>query len=334
MSLSRRPSRRVPPKGRGSGSSTPPTPTTGTGATGAAGDPGAPKPMAPAGGYAVRPGSRSANRAAKRATNPVQRGPVRGRRNRGYNPAIVAAAIVVVAIAAVALAVGNPFGAGASPSPSTSVGPAPSRALASCPTAVPKALDSTVRKQVTIKTTAGDIVVEVGGLEGPLAAANFLALAECGFYDGVIFHRIVPDFVIQGGDGEFGWTGDLDLSRVGQGGPGYAFDDETVVRDYKRGVLAMANSGPDTNGSQFFITVADVDLPKDYTIFGTVLTGMDIVDEIVNAPRDETTDQPDTPVVMEDFTIVDAPSPAPTAAPTTAPSAVPSAAPTAAPSAT
>jgi cyclophilin family peptidyl-prolyl cis-trans isomerase len=256
---------------------------------------------------------------------------VRGRRNRGYNPLIVAVAAVVLGGSALAIAVGNPFGSGASPSPSTSTGPLPSRALANCPTKAPTALAANVKKQVTIKTSVGNIVVEVGGTQGPLAAANFLALAECGFYDGVIFHRIVPGFVIQGGDGQFGWSGLGTYARAGQGGPGYKFADEPIIGEYTRGVLAMANSGANTNGSQFFITVADAtkSLTKDYTIFGKVVSGMDVVDQIVAAPRNSN-DLPNDPVVMEDFTIVNAPTGAPTVAPTAVPSPTPSAAPTAA----
>lgn len=124
-------------------------------------------------------------------------------------------------------------------------------------------------KKARIKTSKGDIVFEFF-TEAPMAASNFIFLANEGFYDGLTFHRRVDGFVIQGGDPK----GD------GTGGPGYQFSDEAVSRDYKRGIVAMANAGPNTNGSQFFIMLADNPLPKQYTIFGNVVLGMDAVDKI------------------------------------------------------
>ena len=155
----------------------------------------------------------------------------------------------------------------------------------------------------TIATSAGDIVVELADLDAPKAAANFAKLAREGFYDGVIFHRVIPGFVIQGGDGEYGRVdekGEIrNRARVGQGGPGYRFADEPFTGDYERGVLAMANAGPNTNGSQFFICHADLrgKLPKSYTIFGRVLSGLEVVDAIATAERDAR-DFPHRPVVM------------------------------------
>jgi cyclophilin family peptidyl-prolyl cis-trans isomerase len=182
---------------------------------------------------------------------------------------------------------------------------------------------------VTISTPKGDIVIEVDAALAPVAAANFVALADCGFLDGVVFHRVVPDFVIQGGDGQYGWTGALDEASVGQGGPGYAFPDEPVVGDYTRGTVAMANSGANTNGSQFFICVKDLsDLPKSYTIFGHVTAGMDVVDQIVAAPRNAQ-DFPDDPVPMTTVTVAPAPSPA--ASPGPSASASPAPGPTSSP---
>jgi len=125
-------------------------------------------------------------------------------------------------------------------------------------------------KQATISTDKGDIVFKFYGEDAPIASSNFIFLANDHFYDGIIFHRREEGFVIQGGD------------PVGQGygGPGYQFKDEKVTKEYKRGIVAMANSGPDTNGSQFFIMLADVPLPPSYTIFGEVTKGMDVVDKI------------------------------------------------------
>ncbi|MDA8201336.1 MAG: peptidylprolyl isomerase [Chloroflexi bacterium] len=157
--------------------------------------------------------------------------------------------------------------------------------------------------KATIATTAGDIVVELADADAPKAAANFAKLAKEGFYDGVIFHRVIPGFVIQGGDGEFGRVdekGEIrNRGRVGTGGPGYRFADEPFAGDYERGALAMANAGPNTNGSQFFICHADLrgKLPKSYTVFGKVLSGLEVVDTIATAPRDAR-DFPSQPVTM------------------------------------
>lgn len=125
-------------------------------------------------------------------------------------------------------------------------------------------------KKARIKTAKGDIVFEFF-TDAPMAVSNFIFLANEGFYDGLTFHRREEGFVIQGGDP----NGD------GTGGPGYAFNDEKVTRDYDRGIVAMANAGPNTNGSQFFVMLANVaSLPKNYTIFGKVVTGINVVDKI------------------------------------------------------
>jgi cyclophilin family peptidyl-prolyl cis-trans isomerase len=225
---------------------------------------------------------------------------------------VVAAAVIVGVIA-----FGNPFGTGGgggSPSPGVSATPAASRALTGCPTAAPAGLAAGEKRTVTLSTTKGDIVIEVSADLAPVAAANFVALADCGFYDGVIFHRVIPDFMIQGGDGEFGWTGALGQGRAGQGGPGYDFADEPVKGSYSRGTVAMANSGADTNGSQFFIMVKDsTTLPKNYTIFGQVTAGMGVADQIVAAPRDAD-DYPDDPVVITTATVAPLAQPSPSAA--------------------
>ena len=109
--------------------------------------------------------------------------------------------------------------------------------------------------RATIATELGDIELDLYTQAAPKAAQNFVDLAKKGFYDDVIFHRVIPGFVIQAGDGQYGKKSSLDAGRVGTGGPGYKFEDEPIHGDYGRGALAMANAGPNTNGSQFFICV-------------------------------------------------------------------------------
>jgi cyclophilin family peptidyl-prolyl cis-trans isomerase len=155
-----------------------------------------------------------------------------------------------------------------------------------------------------IATEAGDIEADLFTDGAPKAAGNFVKLAQQGFYDGVIFHRVIPGFMIQGGDGEFGKKPGVNPGRVGTGGPGYKFDDEPFSGSYTRGTLAMANAGPNTNGSQFFIMHADYGLPKNYTIFGQVTKGIEVVDAIATAPRNSR-DLPDSPVAMTTVTILD-----------------------------
>jgi cyclophilin family peptidyl-prolyl cis-trans isomerase len=126
-------------------------------------------------------------------------------------------------------------------------------------------------KRVVLNTSKGQIVFDLFADEAPKTVSNFVALAESGYFDGLTFHRVVPGFVIQGGD----------PSGNGTGGPGYRFEDEPVTRDYLAGTVAMANAGPDTNGSQFFICLEDQPgLPKDYTIFGQVTVGLEAVRSI------------------------------------------------------
>lgn len=124
-----------------------------------------------------------------------------------------------------------------------------------------------------IKTEAGDMEISLNAMETPITANNFVWLAKKGFYDGTIFHRVMKGFMIQGGDPK----GD------GTGGPGYQFKDEPFTGEYTRGTIAMANAGPDTNGSQFFIMHANYPLPKNYVIFGQVIKGLDTLDKIANA---------------------------------------------------
>ena len=139
-----------------------------------------------------------------------------------------------------------------------------------------------------IETSAGTIEFELLDEIAPKAAGNFVTLAKKGFYDGVIFHRVVPGFVIQGGDPD----------GTGRGGPGYTFEDEPVTLGYARGTVAMANAGPNTNGSQFFICLQDLpQLPPKYTIFGQVLAGLSVVDAIA-AGATGPGDRPVEPVTM------------------------------------
>jgi cyclophilin family peptidyl-prolyl cis-trans isomerase len=159
--------------------------------------------------------------------------------------------------------------------------------------------------RATIATDLGEIEIQLYTTDVPRAATNFVTLASKGFYDGVVFHRVIPGFVIQGGDGQFGKKASLDGGRVGTGGPGYKFEDEKFPGDYGRGALAMANAGPNTNGSQFFICHQDLSggrLPRNYTIFGMVTRGMDVVDQIAAAPRNAR-DLPNDPVAMTSVTI-------------------------------
>jgi cyclophilin family peptidyl-prolyl cis-trans isomerase len=161
--------------------------------------------------------------------------------------------------------------------------------------------------KATIVIDKGAIEIELYTKSAPKATANFIELARKGFYDGVIFHRLVPGFVIQGGDGEYGHIDRLDRGRLGTGGPGYKFADEPFEGDYERGAVAMANAGPNTNGSQFFVCLADLSggrLPKKYTLFGRVTEGMDVVDGIAAGKRDGR-DQPAEPTAMKSVTIAD-----------------------------
>lgn len=150
----------------------------------------------------------------------------------------------------------------------------------------------------TIKTSAGDIELAFFPDSAPNTVENFRSLAEDDFYQDLIFHRVIEGFMIQGGD----------PTGTGTGGPGYQFADEldpssaAAERGYQRGTLAMANSGPDTNGSQFFIMHQDQQLPFDYTIFGYVTEGMDVVDEIASVDTDAR-DKPLEDVVIEDVVI-------------------------------
>jgi peptidyl-prolyl cis-trans isomerase B (cyclophilin B) len=142
----------------------------------------------------------------------------------------------------------------------------------------------------TLHTNHGAIALELFEGEAPKTVENFRKLAEDGFYDGVIFHRVIPEFMIQGGDPE----------GTGSGGPGYTFEDEFNDHAVVRGALAMANAGPNTNGSQFFIVTADACpwLDGKHTVFGRVTDGMDVVDAI-SAVDTDAADRPHESVVIE-----------------------------------
>ena len=158
--------------------------------------------------------------------------------------------------------------------------------------------------RAVISTELGDIEADLFAEGAPNTVANFVKLAKQGFYDDVIFHRVIPGFMIQGGDGEHGKKATLNTGRVGTGGPGYKFADEPFTGSYLRGTLAMANSGPNTNGSQFFIMHADYALPKNYTIFGQVTRGLEVIDAIATAPRNSR-DLPNAPVAIKTITVLD-----------------------------
>ncbi len=142
----------------------------------------------------------------------------------------------------------------------------------------------------TLHTNHGAIAIELFDDDAPKTVENFLKLARDGFYDGVIFHRIIPDFMIQGGD----------PTGPGSGGPGYQFEDEFNDKKVVRGALAMANAGPNTNGSQFFIVTTEAAswLDGKHTVFGTVTDGMDVVDAI-SAVETDGRDRPRTDVTIE-----------------------------------
>jgi len=191
-----------------------------------------------------------------------------------------------------------------------------------CPTSQPAALPAGEIKLVTIKTSLGDIVIRVDGALSPIAAGNFVALAECHFYDGIVFHRTPKlqdgtPFVIQGGDP----AGD------GSGGPGYTIADEPVTATYKRGTVAMARTqAPNSQGSQFFIVLDDKSADplvsaNTYAIFGEVVSGMEVADAIYQASGGQ--ELPTSPIAMISVTVTDAPSASATSAAPTASAATP-----------
>jgi cyclophilin family peptidyl-prolyl cis-trans isomerase len=163
------------------------------------------------------------------------------------------------------------------------------------PSAPALSIDPAKKYTATIETSAGTMTAEFFPEDAPNTVNNFVFLAREGFYEDVIFHRVIPNFMIQGGD----------PGGTGTGGPGYRFKDEPVKRKYSRGTLAMANAGPNTNGSQFFIMHADYALPPNYTIFGKLTSGEDVLDAIATAPTGPQ-DRPRDPVKMTKVTISEA----------------------------
>ncbi len=152
--------------------------------------------------------------------------------------------------------------------------------------------------QATLHTNHGPIVVELFDEDAPKTVENFRKLSADGFYDGLSFHRIIKDFMIQGGCPQ----------GTGTGGPGYTFEDEINDHNVVRGALAMANAGPDTNGSQFFVVTTDAApwLDDKHTVFGEVTSGMDAVDAIEGLPTGPG-DRPEEPVIIERVELADAP---------------------------
>jgi cyclophilin family peptidyl-prolyl cis-trans isomerase len=198
--------------------------------------------------------------------------------------------------------------------PPTPVAPTPAPThpgptyIPGCPRTQPAALDAGQTRTVTIQTDKGSISIAIHADWSPIATGNFVALASCGYYDGVVFHRVVPGFVIQGGDGQFGRSPDIITDILGSGGPPYRIKDEPVTQTYHRGTVAMARTKlPDSVGSQFFIVLDDAAKSSlagpganTYQIIGEVTSGMDAVDKIVAAADKEI---PTSPVVMTKVTV-------------------------------
>lgn len=182
------------------------------------------------------------------------------------------------------------------PKPKSNPIPMPTTTPTTTPQATPS---SSISYTATLQTDKGEIIIKLNDNQTPKTVQNFVTLAQKGFYDNTIFHRIINGFMIQGGDPK----GD------GTGGPDYKFNDEPFTGEYNRGVIAMANSGPNTNGSQFFIMHANYSLPKNYVIFGQVIKGLEVVDAIATAPVKASlsgeNSQPIKPTVIKTITITE-----------------------------
>ena len=153
-------------------------------------------------------------------------------------------------------------------------------------------IDTSKQYTAEIETSSGDMVIELFTETAPNTVNNFISLSQDGYYNNVIFHRVIKDFMIQGGDPS--GTGHGQMGKY----PGYEFEDElNNQRPYEKGILAMANRGPNTNGSQFFIMHQDYPLPYSYTIFGQVVDGFDVIDKIASVETDSA-DKPTTDVVI------------------------------------
>jgi cyclophilin family peptidyl-prolyl cis-trans isomerase len=190
------------------------------------------------------------------------------------------------------------FGSNITPSDSISIVPT-QKATTKMAEKPAMQLDQNKQYQAVLKTDKGEITIDLNASATPITVNNFVSLAKKGFYDGTIFHRAIKGFMIQGGDP----NGD------GTGGPGYRFEDEPFKGEYTKGVVAMANAGPNTNGSQFFIMHADYPLPPNYVIFGKVSKGLEVVDTIATAPVSSSfsgeKSQPVTPVVVQSVKILE-----------------------------
>jgi cyclophilin family peptidyl-prolyl cis-trans isomerase len=300
-------------------------------------DPNRPRPRSSKKRRAVQSGGSAASGANRPGQPPTQRaraGATRGGTAAGGIPTAwwAIGAVVVFAIG-VALASGAiSFGGGAKPSsdavgaggnPAASDGAVASAGVpastspggsvtgagipAGCPKAQPAAAPAGSTKIVTIDTPKGAIEITLKADLSPIAVGNFLALASCGYYDNVVFHRVVPNFVIQGGDGQFGRTTTFDASKVGTGGPGYEIQDEPVKTPYARGTVAMARTAaPNSVGSQFFIVLADaaqssLASANTYQIIGSVTKGMEVADAITAAAAG--VEIPAQPIPMTKLTI-------------------------------
>ena len=155
-------------------------------------------------------------------------------------------------------------------------------------------IDPAKRYTATMETSMGTIVIALDAINAPITVNNFVFLAGYHYYDGVIFHRIINGFVCQGGD----------PTGTGRGGPGYRFEDEPVKQRYQLGSVAMANAGPNTNGSQFFLISgpSGIGLPPQYNHFGQIVKGLDVLDAMQNVATDHS-DRPRTPVVINSVSI-------------------------------
>ena len=209
------------------------------------------------------------------------------------------AIFVLAANLAAACSTGGPGGPAATAS-QPPVSAEPSVAAGACPTVQPPALSAGEERVVTIETAKGEIAITIEADLSPIAAGNFVALAACGYYDGVVFHRLVPGFVIQGGD----------PTGTGTGGPGYEIQDEPVTATYGRGTVAMARTAaPNSVGSQFFIVLDDqarssLAGANTYQIIGTVTQGMETVDAIAAMPNSgEPNNTALEPIAMEKVTV-------------------------------
>ncbi len=167
------------------------------------------------------------------------------------------------------------------------------------PQSMPVVIQAGKQYTAILHTEEGDIEINLFADKTPLTVNNFVLLSKNNFYDNTIFHRAISGFMIQGGDPK----GD------GTGNPGYTFDDEPFSGEYKRGIVAMANSGPNTNGCQFFIMHKDYPLEKNYVIFGQVVKGLDVVDKIAEAPMEQSfsgeNSKPVNPVKIKNIDIIE-----------------------------